>query len=219
MRVLIFPDLYEPESAWHGVSAALTEAGVQNEIATYEAPRDEDLFEVVSELNNLLVDKSYVIASGVGGRVAIQLASQRPHHLAGVMLLATPAVPAPNMRTLITKIIRIVFTPIRILIPFKLRKKVVAKYREIKPGDPRNTLRNIIIAPSMETFFPKIKVPFTLLWGKRAKKVPVEVAEAISALLEDAADIQLVAGAKDNLHLMHPKVVAYTALTAMEKLP
>ncbi|MAZ30292.1 hypothetical protein CL655_03350 [bacterium] len=219
MQVLIIPDLFAKDTQWEPVVESFAKAGVRAEVVSFTAPRDEDLSEIVEFVNQRLIEKTYLIGHGVGGRVAIQLASQQPHQLAGLMLTSTPAMPAASFRTFLFKVLHFFGTLVRIVIPYYIRKKIVTKYRELKPGDPKKTLYNIIIAPSMEAFLAKLSVPLLLLWGERDTRVAPAVAEVMSETLHNfdvPHDLQLVAGGTDQLHVSHAELVAHTVLEALQ---
>jgi len=221
MNVLLIPDLYEEPTHWQAVVAAITKSGHNAEIYQYETPRSTDLSDIVTDLARYLIDTTYVIGYGIGGKIAIQLAAQNPHHLAGTMLISTPAVPAPGVGAVIRRMWRFVTTPIRIIIPFYIRQKFIALLRRLQPGDPKKKLYNQIAALSMESYLSKVTDPVLLLWGEHNTKTKPRVAEAIVEVLAEfdkVYDLQIVAGATDALHITHPKIVVSAALSAAQKI-
>lgn len=220
MQVILVPDLYESPNRWQSVITTFAESNIPARVFTYDPPRTDDLSDIVTDLNEHLIDETYVIGYGVGGRVAIQLASRNPHHLAGTMLISTPAMSAPGVGSFFMKVWRIVTAPIRVIIPYYFRKKAMEALHQLRPGDPKMKFYRTITAPPMETFFGKITDPVVLLWGSEDKKTRPAVAEVIAetmANLDVQHDLQFVAGGGDALHVHNSSVVVNTALGAMNR--
>lgn len=220
MQVLILPDLYETATPWQAVVDALTQAGLFADVVTYEPPRHADVSSVVDDVQQRLVDKTYIVGSGIGGRIAIQLAARQPHHLAGVMLLSTPAVPAPGVAHFFTKLLRLITTPIRILVPHRLRVKLIELSKQLLPNNPQRKKYKEIASPTLETFLPKIADPLLLLWGKHDNAVTPTVAEVLSELLDEVEikhDLVYVADGGSKLHVTHAKLVSQTIIHALSE--
>jgi pimeloyl-ACP methyl ester carboxylesterase len=216
MQVLIIPDLYESPTHWDRVLHHLTNAGVFATIVEYKPPRDEDVSEIVEDIQHHLVDETVVVGFGIGGRIAIQLAAQEPHQLAGVLLMSTPAMKAPGVRSFLKRTLMFVTTPLRILVPYYFRKKLENVYLRYYPGDPKKILYRRITADDQDAFLGKISDPLYLLWGSEDDVVRPAVASVISETL-DYADVphqtQIVAGGSRALHQTQPDLVAQTVLS------
>ena len=219
MRILLIPDLYESPDQWQAVIDAFATFDLPADVFTYEPPRTSDLSNIVADVTQHLIDETYVIGYGLGGRIAIQLASQNPHHLAGSMLISTPAVPAPGFAAFLYKIWRVVTTPIRILIPFYFRKKFVTSIKKLRPGDPKKSVYRELTAPPMDSFFLKITDPVLILWGARDSKTKPKIAERISEIMHEMDvkhDVQFVANGQAALHRTHPLVVVSAAISVLK---
>lgn len=220
MQALIIPDLYEPADHWETVKQHLDEAGLFTTIYTYTPPRNEDVSEIVDDIAHHLVDATIVLGYGVGGRIAIQLGARQPHQLAGIVLLSTPAMKAPGFRALVLRILRVIFTPVRILIPYYFRKKLAKQFKKILARDEKKLLYLEVIEPDQSTFLAKITDPLYLLWGSDDKKVSSDVATVMSEALNYADvkhTLEIVAGGDGALHRSQPKLVANT-VAAMQQV-
>jgi len=217
MQVLLIPDLYEPATHWEALKQQLEKASLYTNIYSYTPPRNEDISDIVEDLKRNLVDETILVGSGIGGRIAVQVAAQQPHQLAGILLLSTPAMKAPGVRSFLLRVFLFITTPIRILIPYYARKKLENLYKRLYPGDPKKMLYRKIIADEQDAFLTKIADPLYLLWGSDDSRVPPAVANVISEKLDyaDVAhDMQIVAGGDHRLHQLQPDLVA-TVIVAM----
>lgn len=215
MQVLIIPDLYEPVANWSQVKQQLENAGFFTNIYEYQPPRNPDVSEIVEDIHHHLVDTTIVVGFGIGGRIAIQLGAQRPHPLAGILLLSTPAMKAPGVRSYLMRVLHIVLAPFRIIVPYYLRKKLAELYKRFYPGNPKKRLYREIVSDEQGTFLAKIHDPLYLLWGSRDRRVRPEVADVMSETL-DYADVthtvEIVAGAGTALHRSQPGLVTKTII-------
>jgi pimeloyl-ACP methyl ester carboxylesterase len=218
MRVLILPDLFTKEADWQPVIDAFTKAGVSAVCVPYTPPRSDDLTDLIEDTIAHMVDKTYILASGVGGRIAIAIAAQHPHHLAGMTLMATPAMPEPGFRHFMKRVLHFLSTPWRIIVPWRVRQRLDGLLKRLRHGTKEDALYSEIVSTSQEAFFQKITIPVVLLWGKRAKKITTGVAEEIIEQLEKA-DLRVVSDGADELHKSHPELVAQSVTATMQKLP
>lgn len=219
MQALLIPDLYEPASTWRAVVAQLEKANIYTTVMEYKPPRDEDISEIVETAASHLIDETVVVGYGIGGRIAVQLAAQQPHQLAGIILISTPAMKAPGIQSFIKKLLLFILAPFRIIIPYYLRHKVELLYKRYYPGDPQKLLYRSIVAEEQDAFLAKITDPLLLLWGENDERVRPAVTEVMHETLDYADvkhDIQLVADTGSALHKTHPDVVAQSVLQLLK---
>jgi pimeloyl-ACP methyl ester carboxylesterase len=220
MQAVLIPDLYEPPANWKGVVTALERAGLYTTVLDYKPPRDEDVSEIVEMISAHLIDKTVVVGYGIGGRIAVQLAAEKPHQLAGIILMSTPAMKAPGVTTFFAKLLRFVLTPVRILIPYYFRHKLELLYKRYYPGDPKKMLYRRIIADEQDAFLAKIADPLLLLWGADDTRVNPKVAGVISETLDYADvphDLQVVTNSDGRLHQTNPDLLAKYVLSFLDR--
>lgn len=216
MRVLILPDLFEDTSRWDTVVAAFARQNILATVFSYETPKDDDVSLQVDATSQFLIDETYVIGFGVGGRIALQLAARKPHHLAGITVIGTEAVPTAKTTAWIVKIIKFLTLPIRIIIPGRLRRLVVALYYKIRVPDAKLTLYKQVATYDLEAFFIKITTTCLLLYGKKDQDVPPRSVAHISDTLNEydvPHEVIIVTGAKRALHTTHPDIVVNSTLS------
>jgi pimeloyl-ACP methyl ester carboxylesterase len=220
MQALLIPDLYEPTEHWRAVVTQLEKVNIYTMVLEYKPPRDEDVSEIVELATSHLIDETVVVGYGIGGRIAVQLAATQPHQLAGIILISTPAMKEPGLRTFLKKLLFFALTPLRIIVPYYLRHKLELLYKRFYPGDPKKLLYRSIIADEQDAFLAKIKHPLLLLWGEDDKRVKPAVTEVMHETLDyaDVAhDIQFVSHAGSMLHQSHPDIIAQSVLHFLQR--
>jgi 2-hydroxy-6-oxonona-2,4-dienedioate hydrolase len=167
-------ELYQRNSPYHTV-ASLTRAACE-------------------EMDRLGLDEAVLFGNSMGGQVALNVALEQPHRVAGLVLtgsaglmerhLADHAPLAPSREYIRDKVEQVFFDPRHAT--DEIVDEVLSVLR-----DNRNKLRVVKLARSLRAFnmhdhLPAITAPTLLVWGKQDSITPVEVGEIFAQRLPRA---------------------------------
>jgi len=207
MQIFIIPELHESQRAWQRIITILEKVGYAVTLFEYPAPKDDDLEIQTNLAEQYLTQKTVVVGSGVGGRIAIQLLARKNHHIVQTILLSTPSLPHRGWRNRLVSLLALFTLPIRLFIPYKRKVQLTNLFLRFYYRTPEALQYQNIISSDQESLLLIIKSQILLLWGTKKPKVHIKIARHMRALLTHS-DLIEVAGAREPLNVHAAVVVA-----------
>jgi pimeloyl-ACP methyl ester carboxylesterase len=162
-----------------------------------------------------------VVGHSFGGRVAVQLAAQRPDLIDGIVLCGVPllrlhAAPRPSLG----------FRLARTAHRWHLLSDAAMERRRQRSGsaDYRNAhgvMREVFVRAVNETYEEQLrgaKVPVSFLWGEGDTAAPPEVARRASEMVPQLVELEIVPGATHDIHLQRPELVRAHVEAVLEQV-
>lgn len=138
-----------------------------------------------------------VAAHSFGGRVAVNLAGQRPDKVSGLVLTGVPLVRLGGKRARMAFPYRMIRAARRLrLIPERRLEEARRRYGSADYRAATGVMRQVlttVVGESYEEQLSRLRCPVRLIWGEADRVVPPEVAQRALALLEDGS-LELLPG-------------------------
>lgn len=207
MRVLILPGWQQKPEDWASVVRALEQQNFPATVVEYEMPKKDDLEDIIEAVSYHITEKCVIVAHSIGGRAAVQLCSQPPHHVVGLFLMSTPSLSYTGIWHRLYKIYRFFSAPIRILIPGIIKRYSAMVWTKLITRSPERRHYRLLISSDQDSLLPIQKLPVKLLWGSKDSVVKPEIGEAMAEMIP-RSDFVSVAGMNDKLFMTEPDLVA-----------
>jgi pimeloyl-ACP methyl ester carboxylesterase len=207
MQILIIPAHQDSPTSWQPVTSILERVGYRVTLLSYPHPKDDDLEQQTNLAEQFLTEKTVVVGSDVGGRIAIQLMARRSQYIAGAVLLSTPSLFHKNAWTFLLKLFMFFSAPFRLFISHKRQKRIGEWFIRLTHRTPESFLYRKMINSEQDTLLPIIKVPVKLVWGAKSRRVHLNVAHHMAELLP-RAEVLVVEDTSEPLQETAPVIIA-----------
>jgi pimeloyl-ACP methyl ester carboxylesterase len=157
----------------------------------------------VQEFGDLISDEKIVlIGHSLGGRIGIELAQENPLWLEKLILIGTPGIYEPSVKT---KIIKKLSFLKQIPVLSKLASGVNTEYEQAKATNLKETYQNVV-SHDQKSILCKIQCPTVLVWGSDDVTVPVSVAKKMNQLIF-GSKLTLIPHSGHSPHLDNPNLL------------
>jgi pimeloyl-ACP methyl ester carboxylesterase len=175
---------------WSGISSKLKNSGYQviiedlpgfgsriNQAIDFKIPDYANWFSTTFEK---YFDRDIIlIGHSLGGRIAIELAKDNPKWLSKLILIGTPGIYEPDLKTRTIK--KLSFLK-QIPMLRSLASTVNSEYELAKLTNLKGTYQSVV-SYNQKDILHLIKVPTLLIWGKQDFVVPIAIAKKMNNLI------------------------------------
>lgn len=207
MHVLILPGWHESVASWEPVQTALEALGYEVSIFGYETPKNDDVEDQVELTLQHITQKTLLVGASVGGRIAIQVLHQKPHHVIGGLLFSTPSLKYVGWKNYGNKCISFIFLLPRLLTPGIVKRNLLKLWEKIRRTDPDKAHYKRVTGSEQESLLPLITTPVKLVWPAKDKVVSPSIGRAMAEVMPKA-DFVTVAGVTEQFYLKNPTLAA-----------
>jgi len=142
----------------------------------------------LSSLTTTSFTKIHLYGHSFGCRVILRHLIKSPKFSGKVFLTGAAGVKwPPTIKERTTKLLNKIFTPIKFILPSKIKKKVLRKLGagDWAEADPaiKATLQKTLAEEDLRTYFSEIQQDITLIWGKNDTYTPYKSAQVFHKLL------------------------------------
>lgn len=138
-----------------------------------------------------------LLGHSFGGRIAAEIAAQRPKWLKGLILCGAPCIYRPEFKTKLKIISAKLFKPI---VPERLRQILTpSDLKQAREWRMEAIFRNVISYDQTEKL-RLINLPTLLIWGEKDGAVPLTIAKEMKGLIE-GSELRTLEGAGHNCFL------------------
>jgi 2-hydroxy-6-oxonona-2,4-dienedioate hydrolase len=147
-------------------------------------------------------DKVILIGHSLGGRIGLELAQHSPDWLDKLILIGTPGIYQPNIKTVLIKKLNFLKK-----LPFVnlLTSNLNPEYESAKLNNLRETYQNVV-ANNQKSILHLIQKPTLLIWGKDDLTVPISIAEQMRKLIPNSG-LKLILNSGHSPHLDNPDLL------------
>lgn len=156
---------------------------------------------VATEIAKRGLDEVILLGHSFGGRVAAQLASQRPSWLRQLILYGAPCLYRPTIRVRWqNKTARLLG---RLPIPSSIRSFVRNEEDRAAQSSGLGQVFRSAVRFDQTIALPRIAVPTLLLWGQNDTEAPLFLAREMAEIIPSAT-LEVIKGAGHSAHLEEP---------------
>jgi len=179
-------------SPWEQVAAALKEQGITAEILhvpglTEPSNRVWSIKNYVGWANHNLPDGAIAVGHSNGGRILLNLLSENPAKLKGVILLDSAGIYERSFKRSALRVIAKIFAPFKHIKPLRklFHKFIGASDYDKAPKNMKQTLHNMI-SSDKQLDVSKITTPTQIIWGSADTITPLRQGEKLHQLIKNS---------------------------------
>jgi pimeloyl-ACP methyl ester carboxylesterase len=158
-------------------------------------------------VNNFQNQEICLLGHSFGGKLACEIASKQPNWLSKLILISSPLIYRPTVKTKFLKSLSKV-TPS--IIKKKYNKFSSDDYRNVKGTELEKVFKKTIVY-DQEKQLDSINVETTIIWGEKDKYVPLEIGVEINCKIRNST-IEILPNCGHNIHLTNPNLLYSTIL-------
>lgn len=218
-HLIILPGWQQHAQHWEMVSRLLEDANVPHTIIDLPGFGTEPYDQTVTDLQAAAlwvqrkIDSFHIeqpivlVGHSFGGRVAVALAHERTGSFTKMILIGSPNLYMPTLRTRILSIASKAIQPFKRYIPEHLRSRFRSDdYSAIRNTSMQKLFSSTITSDQSEKL-TKLTVPTQLLWGRNDTQAPLKIALKMQALIPNST-LEIIEEAGHDLHIEKPHLLA-----------
>lgn len=207
MQILVIPSSFDTRASWSNVITNLEGLGYRVTYLEYTPPKNDDIEEQVNLAATYLVEKTLIVGSDLGGRIAIQLLARKNPYICCTLLLSTPSLLYKSLFTRFLLLLNFALGPIRLFISHHRKQKIGDLILRLRYPSPEKFRYQKNINSEQDTLLPIIKVFVRMVWGEKNLRTPREVGVRMHRMIEKS-DLVTLDGRSEPLQTSSPDIIS-----------
>jgi len=210
-------------SPWETVAKTLAEQGITAEILRVPGltePSDQiwDIKKYVHWADHNIPDGVVALGHSNGGRILMNLLSERPTKLKGLILLDSAGIYDRSVKRSTMKVVAKAFSPLKHVKPLRklVHRAIGASDYDKAPENMKHTLHNMIMSDK-QLDPTKVIVPTHIIWGDADISTPLRHGQELHRLIKGSRLI-VKKGWPHSRYLEHPEELAHVIAESAQEL-
>lgn len=227
MHITILPGWQQNCTHWEPIITTLTSQGITVEcldILFAPGSSDKTKYTDIASVAEAVVSKiqgydepTLLVGHSFGGRVAAYIAAKSTVELKGLVLIGSPNLYRPSLKTRCIKALAKSMQRMAFLLPAQIKARLRSEdYTQALDTQYEALFRNIINDDQYE-LLTLIHVPTLAIWGEFDEAVPLHVGKEIANIVQNA-QLKILKNLGHNVHMEKSSLLANTLIQYAKSL-